>query len=890
MEEKNPLIRNIKKALYICYKGVAIMHLEHLNELLIATLLTILFTLLCFSSTQARTIWKIGIEDNSEKEFYYPDLNEFIVDYQIPEDWDSRSSWTDFPKVVYPPELDLEPTEIHIDHDYSEEYRYAVLRIKAKSEANDSQRLIVMKGGKEIGSAKTSARFSIFEFPLGVLQKGQDAENEIILKNKSVSDIYAIFFDYLELENKDEDRDEDGTFDIEELWGDPNRDTDMDGCKDHMDRDTASILLQNHDQSLIKRITLDLMEEEDTDYFFADLVLMDQNSSGPIPEIPMDTFFPYGLFMAKIQIPSMTEMISLKLIYPEPIHPVAKIRLYNGAIGWHEASIEAIDGNCISALIEVEWDRNMESKGPETPVTIIGGLSYPTGAGFDLDEGKCFISSISSQTSRFSLPASILLVFISSLFLIFDTPHGIQNPTKDCKYGLRNLSQSKRCLILFTTLTLILLKISLVYAIIYPDMKISSTPNPVGSGARALGMGGAFIAVTDDATAASWNPGGLLKLKRPEISIVGSYFSGKKEYDTLGIPGDIEDLSRGQKHLNYVSAAIPFVLFQRNVVFSLNYQHLYEFAQDTFYTWRYSPKDPNTGLMAADIQMDSYKRQTGTLNTLSPAFAIQITQTFNLGLTLNFWLRDEIDNYWENINTLQGEGMIPGERIKVDATIYDRYEFSGFNTHMGFFWQPNFRFTLGGVLKTPFNAKIKRETRSIFIEEYPDNPLLYNYENNFDIQDLRLKMPMYYGIGASINLTDHFLMALDISHTQWEHYLLCYPSGERFSPINNRSKDEADIKPTTQIRLGAEYILIYPKLQIPIRGGLFYDPEPASHCVDDFYGIGIGIGLTIAEGFSFDIAYQYRFGTRYQAESMLDEGISSDVKQHSLYSSMIYYF
>ena len=40
--------------------------------------------------------------------------------------------------------------------------------------------------------------------------------------------------------------------------------------------------------------------------------------------------------------------------------------------------------------------------------------------------------------------------------------------------------------------------------------RINSSPNPIGSGARAQGMGGAFIAIADDATAASWNPGGLI--------------------------------------------------------------------------------------------------------------------------------------------------------------------------------------------------------------------------------------------------------------------------------------------------------------------------------------------------------------------------------------------
>ena len=43
----------------------------------------------------------------------------------------------------------------------------------------------------------------------------------------------------------------------------------------------------------------------------------------------------------------------------------------------------------------------------------------------------------------------------------------------------------------------------------------------VGSGARAFGMGGAFLARADDATAASWNPAGLSYLRRSEVSLVG---------------------------------------------------------------------------------------------------------------------------------------------------------------------------------------------------------------------------------------------------------------------------------------------------------------------------------------------------------------------------------
>src|SRR5438093_9310257 len=55
------------------------------------------------------------------------------------------------------------------------------------------------------------------------------------------------------------------------------------------------------------------------------------------------------------------------------------------------------------------------------------------------------------------------------------------------------------------------------------ELDLQAQANVVlGSGARALGMGGAFLARADDATAASWNPAGLSYLRLPEISFVYS--------------------------------------------------------------------------------------------------------------------------------------------------------------------------------------------------------------------------------------------------------------------------------------------------------------------------------------------------------------------------------
>ncbi len=55
-----------------------------------------------------------------------------------------------------------------------------------------------------------------------------------------------------------------------------------------------------------------------------------------------------------------------------------------------------------------------------------------------------------------------------------------------------------------------------------------------GAGARALGMGGAFVAVADDATAPYWNPAGMPSVERSAFSAMHSYaFNGLAAYDSV---------------------------------------------------------------------------------------------------------------------------------------------------------------------------------------------------------------------------------------------------------------------------------------------------------------------------------------------------------------------
>ena len=91
------------------------------------------------------------------------------------------------------------------------------------------------------------------------------------------------------------------------------------------------------------------------------------------------------------------------------------------------------------------------------------------------------------------------------------------------------------------------------------------------------------------------------------------------------------------------------------------------------------------------------------------------------------------------------------------------------------------------------------------------------------------------------------------------------------------------------MRTGAEYLIIRPKYIVPLRAGLFYDPAPSEGSSDNFYGITVGSGIAW-QRFIFDVSYQFRFGNNVGSAIYKTGELSQDVREHTLYASLIVHF
>jgi long-chain fatty acid transport protein len=440
--------------------------------------------------------------------------------------------------------------------------------------------------------------------------------------------------------------------------------------------------------------------------------------------------------------------------------------------------------------------------------------------------------------------------------------------------------------------------------------------NPVGAGARGLGMGGAFTAVADDGTAASFNPAGLAQLRRTELALVG--FADQLTSD-LREPGQ-ETVRQRSRHgrPDFAGVSVPFEVGGRNLTVELAYQRAIDlFGSGTASVARrvdLSQIDPdNVGVGSRDFVIDLTPQQSGGFHTYTLSAGYQASPHLALGLSLGYWRAG-----WSATGTARH--LLRTRRIGSSDVLENPLRQEVFRQDQGMdamslgagFLLRHPRVSVGGVLRLPFSGRYRldetKDTTTYDDEFFPSDPFRTTFKAT-----TRLRWPGSSAFGVAFRPVSRLTVAGEVSLTTWSHAVLeNVPDGALLTQDANQptftDRNFFDLLPasqtatsdTTQWRAGAEYLVHLPGAVLPLRAGVFRDRSPVGDPATlegrPIRGLTVGTGLNF-DRFVVDVALERRrssgnVGLLFEGSEQAspDQLPVEDVREYRVVASLLYRF
>ena len=308
-------------------------------------------------------------------------------------------------------------------------------------------------------------------------------------------------------------------------------------------------------------------------------------------------------------------------------------------------------------------------------------------------------------------------------------------------------------------------------------------------GARALGMGGAFVGVANDATAIYWNPAGLAG-QQSSILVFGTDIIPSATYKM-----DLAVIDAKTNNNHYISP---------NAFFNYNMGKL------SLGLGVYVPAGLGAEWNATDFGYPEgydFLSKIGVVN-ISPAVAYQVTEQFSVGLAVNV--------YYAMFDMSQ-PAPVPGVGI---------FQFEETSTGMGYGATLGLKYNLNEMFS--FGASFRTKT-NVTMNGTAKNPAFAFYsaptESKFDRD---VAWPTWIAGGVAIRPNDKLTIAFDGQLSMWsenQELVAVYENAIWKSAMSGGGDTfELNWKDALQIRLGVEYLL---SENVVGRVGYYYDPAPA---------------------------------------------------------------
>lgn len=414
-----------------------------------------------------------------------------------------------------------------------------------------------------------------------------------------------------------------------------------------------------------------------------------------------------------------------------------------------------------------------------------------------------------------------------------------------------------KCALLATALSFLLT----LCALAQPEVTVN---NDFGVGARAMGMGGAFIGVADDSTALYWNPAGLSQIKRVEF--FGGLSHGRLETHTkyFGSP-DTTFISNTRP--NSFAIVLPVPVRRGGLAFAMGVNRVQSFDSRVRFSGlntSTADEDPEFfGLFIKEITDES-----DGIYSWNFGVAVEVAPGVSLGGSLNFLsgnyeykLSLDADDT-QNIDELTGFSF----RDTIDTDSF------GVEGKIGLLARVGKRVRLGMTIDIPLDFSA---------DEYwfQDSYYLYDDGTNESFVDdgffsYNISRPFRFGGGIAAVIIPGVIISADALYTDWTQTEYDEPPSD---DISNEDFKE-DYRDTVKLSFGAEFTI--PKSGVRLRAGYLRDPltyVPEGRTIDtERQFITAGIGMMLDRVLSLDIAYMRGFWEESDDDGVIEKNQNSN--------------
>jgi long-subunit fatty acid transport protein len=354
--------------------------------------------------------------------------------------------------------------------------------------------------------------------------------------------------------------------------------------------------------------------------------------------------------------------------------------------------------------------------------------------------------------------------------------------------------------------------------------------NLLNPGARSLGLGGAFISIADDASAALANPAGMSLLTRPEffgeLRFVDNEDRSITRSETL--PAGIETfVATGtnvadQGGFSFLSAVVPF----RRWTLGLSLQEVLNISNTTLSSFAFTfPDSPGAFLANGAGSVDAQVRN------FNASFGVAVTDRFRVGATLTY-SRLDVESEVFNSVVDTGANIAAVEILEPTLDTLTRVDDddSALAYSLGLMYKRVDKWGVGAVYR--------RGPRFTVIEQViasedadgdgqPDGLDLFGTTNRLGTEfENQFSLPDSFGIGGNyLLLQQRLTLAVNVERLIYSNLLDGYVPG-----VNILTSEDAefDVGDATDYRFGTEYIWFNDKNALPpvaLRGGAFVESD-----------------------------------------------------------------